>query len=167
MCMFELEQLEENIKDLRWQLAAKRTLLVTIAPDDEVRIEQQIEKLVKKIGAFEHQKQELIAEMTTNLAITNDDAELIVAEIVAKGELISTNHPDDISPDILDLLQQILVKLNESDKPAAAKLKGAISALPPFFSLIYEAELDTESTVKKYFPTFSRWTKDVRDRLKK
>ena len=159
----DLEQLEDDIKLLRDQLAGKRRTLVTIAPEEQVRIEQQIGELRKKIRNFEQEKWDLIAQLTSTSDIANDEAEAIVAEIVADV----ANPPDDVSADILALLQNILAKLNEPDKNAAAKLKGAISLFPPFVSVIYEAELDTESTVRKYLPTFSKLTDKVRDRLKK
>ena len=161
----DLEQLEDDINLLRDQLAGKRRTLVTIAPEEQVRIEQQIAELRKKIRNFEQEKWELIAQITSNSDIANDEAEAVVAELVAEGEVIATNPPDDVL--VLELLQKILGKLNEPDKPAAAKLKGAISALPPFVSLTYEAELDTENAVRKYFPTFSNWTKNLASRLKK
>jgi len=160
-----LEQLEDDIKLLRDQLAGKRRTLVTIAPEEQVRIEQQIAELRKKIRNFEQEKWELIAQITSNSDIPNDEAEAVVAELVAEGEAIAANPPDDAL--VLELLQKILGKLNEPDKNAAAKLKGAISLLPPFVSLTYEAELDTESTVQKYLPTFSRLGKNLASRLKK
>jgi len=160
-----LEQLEDDIKLLRDQLAGKRRTLVTIAPEEQVRIEQQIGELRKKIRNFEQEKWDLIAQITSGSDIANDEAEVVVAELIAEGAAIATNPPDDAL--VLELLQKILGKLNEPDKPAAAKLKGAISALTPFVSLTYEAELDTENTVRKYFPTFSTWTKEAVGRLKK
>jgi hypothetical protein len=161
----DLEQLEDDIKLLRDQLAGKRRTLVTIAPEEQVRIEQQIAELRKKIRNFEQEKWDLIAQITSTSDIANDEAEVVIAELIAQGEEIAINPPDDAL--VLELLQKILGKLNEPDKPAAAKLKGAISALPPFVSLTYEAELDTENTVRKYFPTFSTWSKEAVGRLKK
>ena len=158
-----LEQLEDDIKLLRDQLAGKRRTLVMIAPEEQVRIEQQIAELLKKIRNFEQEKWDLIAQLTSTSDIANDEAEAIVAEIVADV----ANPPDDVSADILALLQNILAKLNEPDKNAAAKLKGAISLLPPFVSLTYEAELDTENTFQKYFPTVSHWGKSLASLLKK
>ena len=160
-----LEQLEDDIKLLRDQLAGKRRTLVTIAPEEHVRIEQQIAELRKKIRDFEQEKWELIAQITSSSDIANDEAEVVVAELIAEGAAIATNPPNNAL--VLELLQKILGKLNEPDKNAADKLKGAISLFPPFVSVICEAELDTENTVRKYFPTFSRWTKEAVDRLKK
>jgi hypothetical protein len=104
--------------------------------------------------------------MTGDLTITNEEAEPIVAELVTEVESVK-KQPDQFSPEILELLQQILAKLNAPNTPAAAKLKAAISTLPPFVSLTYEVELDTESTFRTYFPTFNRYLKGVKERLKK
>ena len=167
MSAHDLEQLENDIKLLRDQLAGKRSVSVLIAPEEQVRIDQQIVELRKKIRSFEQEKWQLIAEMTADLAIADDEAEVIIAEIVTEGKAIAATPPDGVSPEILTLLQKIITKLNEPSKPAAAKLKGAISALPPFVSLTYEAELDTESAFQSYFPTFNRVRKGLIDRLKK
>jgi len=167
MSIEDFDQLEEDIKLLYGQLAGKRRTLVTIAPEEQVRIEQQIAELRRKIRNFEQQKWDLLAEIAKGEAIADNEAQIIIAEIVAEEGAIAANPPDDASAEVLELLVKILGKLNEPDKPAAAKLKGAISMLPPFVSLTYEAELDTENTVRKYFPTFGRWTKEAVSRLKK
>lgn len=90
----ELEQLEEDIQLWRDQLAGKRRTLVTIAPEEQVRIEQQIAELRKKIRKFEQQKWELIAEMTADLTIADDEAQPIVTEILAEVETITAQPPD-------------------------------------------------------------------------
>ena len=167
MSIEDFDQLEEDIKLLYGQLAGKRRTLVTIAPEEQVRIEQQIAELRRKIRNFEQQKWDLLAEIAKGVAIADDEAQIIIAEIVSEEGAIAANPPDDASAEVLELLVKILGKLNEPDKPAAAKLKGAISMLPPFVSLTYEAELDTENTVRKYFPTFGRLTKEAVSRLKK
>lgn len=158
----DLERLEKNIERLREQIAGAQDAFVLAERLDKPRIKQVIGTLREELRDFEQEKWELIAQIT-DIAI--DEAEAVVADLVAEGEVIATNPPDDVL--VLDLLQKILGKLNEPDKNAAAKLKGAISLFPPFVSVICEAEMDTENTVRKYFPTFSRWTKEAVDRLKK
>ena len=158
----DLERLEKNIDRLREQIAGAQDAFVLAERLDKPRIKQIIGTLREELRDFEQEKWELIAQITD---IANDEAEAVVADLVAEGESIATNPPDDVL--VLDLLQKILGKLNEPDKNAAAKLKGAISLFPPFVSVICEAELDTENTVRKYFPTFSRWTKEAVDCLKK
>ncbi|WP_103667809.1 hypothetical protein [Pseudanabaena sp. BC1403] len=160
----ELEILEKNIDRLSEQIAGAQEALVLAERLDKPRIKQVISKLREELRDFDQEKWNLIAEVTSDSEIANDEAESIVAELVATA----TNPPDDASAEVLALLQQILTKINEQDKTAAAKLKGAISLLPPFVSLVFETELDTENTVKKYFPTFSRWIKkEAVGRLKK
>ena len=166
MSASELKNLDKNIARLKAQLANKRDTLVTIAPEEKVRLQQQIEDLREQIRDLEQEQWQLISQMTGDLAISNEEAEPIVAELVTEVESVK-QQPDQLSPEILDLLQQILAKLNAPNTPAAAKLKAAISTLPPFVSLTYEAELDTESTFRTYFPTFNRYLKGVKERLKK
>ena len=167
MSASELQRLEKSIQRLRQQLAGKRDTLATIAPEEKERIKQQIEDLREEIRNFEQQKEECITKMKASISITDIEVQPIIAEIVTEVEAIAIQPPDDIPEVVLTLLQQILAKLNEPGLPAAAKLKGAISTLPPFVSLTYEAELDTENTFRKYFPTFSRWLREVKERLKK
>jgi ABC-type Zn uptake system ZnuABC Zn-binding protein ZnuA len=166
MSAAEFKSLDKNIDRLKAQLANKRDTLVTIAPEEKVRLQQQIEDLREQIRDLEQEQWQLISQMTGDLTITNEEAEPIVAELVTEVESVK-KQPDQFSPEILELLQQILAKLNAPNTPAAAKLKAAISTLPPFVSLTYEAELDTESTFRTYFPTFNRYLKGVKERLKK
>ena len=160
----DIKMLEKNIERLREQIAGAQEALVLAERLDKPRIKQVISKLREELRDFDQEKWNLIAEVTSDSEIANDEAESLVAELVATA----TNPPDDTSAEVLAFLQQILTKINEQDKTAAAKLKGAISLLPPFVSLVFETELDTENTVKKYFPTFSRWIKkEAVGRLKK
>jgi polyhydroxyalkanoate synthesis regulator phasin len=166
MSASELKNLDKNIARLKAQLANKRDTLVTIAPEEKERLRQQMEDLREQIRDLEQEQWQLISQMTGDLTITNEEAEPIVAELVTEVESVK-KQPDQFSPEILELLQQILAKLNAPNTPAAAKLKAAISTLPPFVSLTYEVELDTESTFRTYFPTFNRYLKGVKERLKK
>jgi DNA repair exonuclease SbcCD ATPase subunit len=162
----ELQNLDKNIQRLKEQLAGKRDILVTIGPEEQVRIKQQIEDLRRLIRDFEREKWDLVASESQEASFP--DAEVMVAEIITEVTAITTEPPDQLaSPQILELLNQILAKLNQPERSAAAKLKAAISTIPPFVSLTYEAELDTESTFKRYFPTFNRAIAGVKNRLKK
>ena len=162
----ELQNLDKNIQRLKEQLAGKRDILVTIGPEEQVRIKQQIEDLRRLIRDFEREKWDLVASESQEASFP--DAEVMVAEIITEVTAITTEPPDQLaSPQILELLNQILAKLNQPEGLAAAKLKAAISTIPPFVSLTYEAELDTESTFKRYFPTFNRAIAGVKNRLKK
>lgn len=166
MATDELQNLDKNIQRLKEQLAGKRDILVIIGPEEEVRIKQQIEDLRRKIRDFEREKWDLIASDSQEASFP--DAEVMVAEIITEVTAITTEPPPELaSAQILESLNQILAKLNQPERSAAAKLKAAISTIPPFVSLTYEAELDTESTFKRYFPTFNRVIAGVKNRLKK
>ena len=131
----ELQNLEDNIQRLKQQLAGKRNTLVTIAPEEQVRIEQQIEDLRRKIRDFEREKWDLIASDSQEASFP--DAEVMVAAIITEVTAITTEPPDQLaSPQILELLNQILAKLNQPERSAAAKLKAALSTIPPFVSLL-------------------------------
>ncbi|MDJ0544915.1 MAG: hypothetical protein PX637_11285 [Microcystis sp. M53601_WE4] len=128
MATDELQNLEENIQRLKQQLAGKRNTLVTIAPEEQVRIEQQIEDLRRKIRDFEREKWDLIASDSQEASFP--DAEVMVAAIITEVTAITTEPPDQLaSPQILELLNQILAKLNQPERSAAAKLKAAISTI--------------------------------------
>ena len=131
----ELQNLDKNIQRLKQQLAGKRNTLVTIAPEEQVRIEQQIEDLRRLIRDFEREKWDLIASESQEASFP--DAEVMVAAIITEVTAITTEPPDQLaSPQILELLNQILAKLNQPERSAAAKLKAAISTIPPFVSLL-------------------------------
>jgi len=155
MATDELQNLDKNIQRLKEQLAGKRDILVIIGPEEQVRIKQQ-----------EREKWDLIASESQESSFP--DAEVMVAEIVTELTAITAEPPPELaSVQILESLNQILAKLNQPERSAAAKLKAALSTIPPFVSLTYEAELDTESTFKRYFPTFNRVIAGVINRLKK
>ncbi|MGB2927216.1 MAG: hypothetical protein WBB82_18095 [Limnothrix sp.] len=163
----ELARLDKSIERLKDQLAHKRDTLVTIAPEEKARIKQQIEDLRTEIRDFEREKWELLAQLTEDLSISNEEAETIVAEIVTTEGAIIASPPTGTPPEVLTLLQRILDKLSEPESNAAAKLKGAFSTFPPFIGITYEAELDTEQTLRRYFPTFRQWARGLTERLKK
>ncbi|NCR13509.1 MAG: hypothetical protein EWV49_15745 [Microcystis aeruginosa Ma_QC_Ch_20071001_S25] len=163
----EIQKIEQNIKDKREQLARERDALVVCEIGDQARIKQRIRMKKEEIRDFEQEKWQIIAGMVANWRISDDEAQQIVTETVIEVQAVSGQTHDVPSTEILELLQEILAKLNEPGKPAAARLKAAFSVLPPFVSISYEAELDTESTFQRYLPTFSNWIREVRDRPKK
>ena len=131
----ELQNLDKNIQRLKEQLAGKRDILVTIGPEEQVRIKQQIEDLRRLIRDFEREKWDLVASESQEASFP--DAEVMVAEIVTELTAITTEPTDQLaSVQILESLNQILAKLNQPERSAAAKLKAAISTIPPFVSLL-------------------------------
>ena len=131
----ELQNLDKNIQRLKEQLAGKRDILVTIGPEEQVRIKQQIEDLRRLIRDFEREKWDLVASDSQEASFP--DAEVMVAEIVTELTAITKEPPPELaSAQILESLNQILAKLNHPERSAAAKLKAALSTIPPFVSLL-------------------------------
>ena len=162
----ELQNLDKNIQRLKEQLAGIRDAWTVARSEDKVLLEQRINDKRIEIKELEREKWDLIASESQEASFP--DAEVMVAEIVTELTAITKEPPLELaSAQILELLNQILAKLNQPERSAAAKLKAAISTIPPFVSLTYEAELDTESTFKRYFPTFNRVIAGVKNRLKK
>ncbi len=135
MATDELQNLDKNIQRLKEQLAGKRDILVIIGPEEQVRIKQQIEDLRRLIRDFEREKWDLIASESQESSFP--DAEVMVAEIVTELTAITAEPPPELaSVQILESLNQILAKLNQPERSAAAKLKAALSTIPPFVSLL-------------------------------
>lgn len=152
-----IRQVEKNLKRLRDQLAGKEDTLTTIAPEERVRIKQQISDLKLEIKPFEEEYWQLLATRSTEVEIAEPEAEIVVAELVEQvGQLqTSSLYPDEL----LQILQKIYIEVSKPGTPAAAKLKGAVSMFPPFVSLGYEAEIDTENFFRTHLPTFTKWCK--------
>ncbi|MEA5576785.1 hypothetical protein [Anabaena sp. UHCC 0451] len=148
-----LGQVENLLSRYRKQLSGKELALTTTPDEDKERIKQQIIDLKAQILPYEQEYWELISQQSESIEISEQQAEVVVAEIVnqvGKIEVSSSSYPDEV----LNLLKEIRDKLNQPGKSAAAKLKGVISSIPPFVGISYEAELDTEDFLRKNFPTF-------------
>jgi hypothetical protein len=152
-----LRQVEKNLNRLRIQLEGKEDTLTSIAPEERARIKLQIVDLKAEMQPFEREYWEILAEQSGSLAIAETEAEVVVAEIVEQTEKLqrSQQYPDEV----LEYLKKIYAEVSKPGTPAAAKLKGALSLLPPFINLSYEAELDTENFLRTHFPTFTNWSK--------
>jgi DNA repair exonuclease SbcCD ATPase subunit len=152
-----LSQIEKSLKRLREQVAGKEDTLTTIAPEERVRIKQQISDLKAEIKPFEEEYWQILTERATAVDIVDAEAEVVVVEIMERVEPLQRSS--QYSPEVLDLLQKIYSEVSKPGAPAAAKLKGALSWLPPFVSLSYEAEIDTENFLRTNFPTFREWAR--------
>lgn len=151
--------LDRQIQNLSRILHNKEDAQITTEDADQERIQLQIDDKQQKIRQKQREYWNILAEEAQQLPISDADAEPVVAEIVeevSKLEAHST-YPDEV----LQLLREVRDKLNEPGATAAAKLKGTISAIPPFLNLYYETELDTENFLKKHFPTFFNLVKRI------
>ena len=152
-----LSQIEENLELLQEQLGGKENALILAAPEEEIRINQHIRKLRKKIREQEEEYWQVVAQQTQTVEIPEHEAEIIVAEIVEEVGQIEVQG--QYSDEVLQILQEIRDRLNQPGPTAAAKLKGVISSIPPFVGISYETELDTENFFQQHLPTFRKWVK--------
>ena len=152
-----LSDMEENLEDMQEQLVGKVKALNFAPQEEKIRIKQQIRELRKEIREQEENYWQVIAQQTKTVEIPEQEAEVIVAEIVEEvGQIeVQRQYPDEV----VQILQEIRDKLNQPGPTAAAKLKGVISSIPPFVGISYEAELDTENFLQQHFPTFREWAK--------
>ncbi len=152
-----LRQVERNLTRLRQQLAGKEDTLTTIAPEERVRIKLQIADLKAEMQPFEREYWQILADESATTPISEPESEVVVAEIVEQAGQLQTSQ--QYSDEVLEWLQKIHAEVSKPGAPAAAKLKGALSMMPPFVNLSYEAELDTENFLRTHFPTFTKWAK--------
>jgi tRNA(Ser,Leu) C12 N-acetylase TAN1 len=152
-----LSDIEENLELLQEQLVGKQKALNFAPQEEKIRIKQQIRELRKEIREQEEDYWQVIARQTKTVEIPEQEAEIIVAEIVEEvGQIeVQREYPDDV----VQILQEIRDKLNQPGATAAAKLKGVMSPIPPFVGIAYEVELDTEKFLQRHFPTFQKWAK--------
>ncbi len=156
MPMNRLLQLHKNLQRQYAQLGDIEDHLTTIEPSQRERIRQQKDDLLIQISPNEKEYQQSLRLEMGSLKVMQQDAEVIVAELVEFTEDINNNsrlYPDEV----ISLLQEIQNTLSEQSKPAAGKLKVVI---PLFLNILsYEVELDVGSTLRRLFPTFDKLLK--------
>jgi hypothetical protein len=152
-----LRQVEENLELLREQLGGMNKAKILAPLEQQVRINQLIRELRKQIRQYEEDYWQILADESATVAIPEPAPEVVVAEIVEQAGQLQTSQ--QYSDEVLEWLQKIHAEVSKPGAPAAAKLKGALSLLPPFVNLSYEADLDTENFLRTHFPTFIKWAK--------
>jgi hypothetical protein len=155
MASNRLQQLDSHLNKYREQLECKEEALRTIAPEERVRIKQQISSLKAEIRPFEEEYWQLLASNSDQSEFV--DVDFIVVEILDQSDKLLQSK--DLSEEILAWVRQIHEKVSQPEVTAAAKLKGVISSIPPFVGISYEAELDTENFLRAHFPKFTKWVK--------
>jgi hypothetical protein len=149
MTLDRLATIQNNLTMLYEQLAGKEQARLLAEEAEKVRIQQQISLLWKDIRRYEHDYTMTLSQQVKRQALPEPIAETITAELVDELEILTPlAQGDEIKP----LLQQILAELQKPGSPASAKLKVAIPLIPNIVT--YELEGDTESVVKRLFPTF-------------
>jgi F0F1-type ATP synthase gamma subunit len=116
---------------------------------EKPRVQLKIDAQWDEITPLEREYAQRLAQQVKRQDVPEPIAEVVVAELVDEIELIQTTVKDDSTQ---KLLMQILTELQKPGTPASAKLKVAIPIIPNVVS--YEFEGDTETVVRRLFPTF-------------
>lgn len=147
-----LNEIESHLKLLYEQRREKEEAIIVAARGDKTILKQQLRlEILKPIRDYEQEYWQIIAGQSNLVKISEADAEVVIAEFVeGVGQLREENA------EVIEYLQKILAKVEEPGPTAAAKLKAVVSSIPPFVGISYEAELDTENFLNRYFPTFMK-----------
>ena len=154
-----LRTVEQNLDLLRKDIEGREKAKILAAFEEKARIELGINEQRKEMKKCEEEYWQLLAGQLNQTAINEPEAESVIAELIEQVGMLqtSTQYPDEI----LQLLQKIYAEVSKLGSPASAKLKGAVSMLPPFVGLSYEAEIDTENFFRTHLPTFTKWYKSL------
>jgi hypothetical protein len=163
MPVSRLSQLENTLEQYREQLGGLEDTRSTAPQEEKTRLKLLIKKLRAEMQPFEEEYWQIVAQGAMDINVSEAEASVIVAEIVEQYPQIQGSE----NPEVSVMLQKIYEKVNQPEVNAAGKLKGTLSLMPPFVNVTYEAELDTESTLRKYFPSFINWAKKAGSQLKK
>ncbi|MBD2055313.1 hypothetical protein H6F88_04615 [Oculatella sp. FACHB-28] len=149
MAFDRLADVQANLTTLYKQLAGEERAFLLAEEAEKVRIQQKIDLTWQRIREFEREYAITLSQQIKRHELPEPVAETVTAELVDELEILTPLQRQD---DIKALLQQILEELQKPDTPASAKLKVAIPLIPNVVS--YELEGDTESVVRRLFPTF-------------
>ena len=152
-----LADVQNKLNMLYEQLSGKEKALLLAEESEKTRIEQQIRLTWERIHRYESEYTITLSQQVKRQALPEPVAETVTAELVDEIEVLTPlQHHDDVKT----LLQEILQELQKPDSPASAKLKVAIPLIPNVVS--YELEGDTESVVRRLFPTFVKMYEGLR-----
>jgi hypothetical protein len=118
---------------------------------DKGRVQLQIDEHWLEISQVEREYTQRLVQQVQRHEVPEPLAEIVVGELVDEIELMQSPERDDVTQKIL---AQILEELKRPGALASAKLKVAIPIIPNLVS--YEIEGDTETVVRRLFPTFTK-----------
>ena len=147
-----LNEIESYLELLYEQRREKEQAVITAPAGGKTILKQQLRlEILKPIRDYEQEYWQIIANQSNLAEIQETEAEVVIAEFVeGVGQLQGEKAA------VIEYLQKILAKVEEPGPTAAAKLKAVVSSIPPFVGISYEAELDTEKFLNRYFPTFMK-----------
>ena len=147
------ERLDRLYKLLKGQELAKDEAETA----DKARIQLKIDGQCKEIRTVEQQYVIELSQQVKGQDLPEPIAIEIVGELVEELEIIESIAKTD---EMRSMVQPTLAVLRKPGVPAAAKLKLAIPLVPGFVAI--ELEGDTESVVRRLFPTFVRAYEGIR-----
>lgn len=151
MPLNRLADIQTGLSDLYEQLAGEELALRLEEEASKTRIQQRIRLTWKRIRESEHEYVQALSQHMKRQDLPEQIAEMVTAELVEELESLAPLEKRDGTK---QLLLQILEELQKPGTPASAKLKLAIPIIPNIVS--YELEGDTESVLRRLFPTFVR-----------
>jgi hypothetical protein len=146
-----IQPILENLQLLYEQLdAAEKAAIREVNAISRKKYEQEIrDTLLPDVRKYEQQYVIALSQQVKKQdPLLEPIAETIVGELVDELEMI---EPIAKTDEMRSMLQEILLELRK-DVPASAKLKIAIPIIPNVVT--YELEGDTETVVRRLFPTF-------------
>ncbi len=143
-----LSTIQSLLADLYEQLAGQEKAKVRAEDAQKVRIQQQIRDSWAEIRGYEGEYVLTLSQQVKRSELPESIAEVVTGEIVDVVEILAPLEKRD---EVKTLLNEILAELRK-DVPASAKLKIAIPIIPNVVT--YELEGDTETVVRRLFPTF-------------
>ena len=152
-----ISDIQVGLTELYEQLAGEERAFRLAEEADKIRIQQKIRLTWTRIRECDREYVQRLSQQVKRQDLPEPIAEIVVAELVDELEIL---EPIEKRDDVRGMLQQILVELQKPGIPAAAKLKIAIPIIPNIVT--YEIEGDTESVVRRLFPTFVRMYEGIK-----
>lgn len=124
----------------------QKELLINLNPDIQFQIKQRIKREISpQMRQYEREYWELYPPEA--IIVSDEEAQTQLVKVEQAVESIQQIPSAEYPPELFSLLQDILTKLEEIDKPASAKLKLVLPLIPAIAS--YELEMETEGFMFK------------------
>jgi len=147
--MDRISDLQDRLKRQYALLKQKEFALDTEAQVTKGEVRLLIQQLKQEIVGVEKEYTQRLVQQIKRQELPESIAQKVVGELVDEIEFM---QPIARTDEMRSMFQQILEELRKPGTPAAAKLKVVIPIIPNIVS--YEIEGDTETVVRRLFPTF-------------
>jgi hypothetical protein len=148
MASDRIPHLKTELDHYEKQIQGMEKALRLASPMDKERIKQNIRFIREEMQPFEAEYWQLIAQASQESPTPEPEAEVVVAEIVDAAQQV-VQRPEAYPTELMQLVQRLLDKLNESEQDAAGKLGLAFSLFPPALSVTYEKDLQVRQWFRR------------------